>query len=111
MDITPSEGSLHLCSSFCQVFGKAEQIETIDHPIAWYTTLSSHFDTPLSEINLRGGMSIGIDAEHASEVQCALMPTPVQVQTPWVGIDLNCHAMFYTCRQDLFDINVVSGAS
>ena len=64
-------------SSFCQVLGKAEQIETIDNSITWYTTLSNHFDTLVSEINLGGGMSFGIDTNQAPELQCALMPSPV----------------------------------
>src|SRR5690348_8521003 len=53
-------------------------------------------------------MGIGIDAEHAPEFQRCLMPPPIEIQTPRVGIDLNSHSILSTRGKDPLDIHFVS---
>jgi hypothetical protein len=53
-------------------------------------------------------MCVGVDAENAAELQTALVPSPVQVQSPGIGIDFNGHPMLGAGSQNRIDIDVVS---
>ena len=56
-------------------------------------------------------MRIGVNAHHAAELEGPLMPTPIQIQTPWVCVDFNCNAVLGARLKDLFDVNVVTRPS
>jgi hypothetical protein len=47
----------------------------------------------MGQVDFRSGMGIGIDAHHAAEVEGALVPAPVKVKTPGIGIDLDGDAV------------------
>jgi hypothetical protein len=53
-------------------------------------------------------MRIGVDAENASKLQTALVPPPVQVQSPRIGIDFHSDAMLGTGSENRIDIDVVA---
>ena len=53
-------------------------------------------------------MVIGIDAHNAAEVERQLMPTPVEVEPPGIGIDFDCHAMPGAGPQDLCNVNLAA---
>src|SRR5204862_6539479 len=57
------------------------------------------------------GVGIGVDAHHAAKVERMLMPTPVQVQAPWIGVDLHCNAVLGAGPENLLDVNVVARAT
>jgi hypothetical protein len=44
-------------------------------------------------IELANGMSVGVDAEHATELQHRLMPAPVKIKPPRMRVDFDCNAM------------------
>jgi hypothetical protein len=52
-------------------------------------------------------MGIGVDAYHAPEVERLLMPTPVQIQSPRIGINLNCNGVLGAGLKNLPNINIV----
>jgi len=53
-------------------------------------------------------MRIRVDAHHASDFERVAMPTPVQIQTPRIGIDLDCNAMLCACSENFFDVYVIA---
>jgi hypothetical protein len=60
-----------------------------EHPLLRDTTFSSHLYPPMSQINFRSRMSIRIYAHCAAKLQGRLMPAPIEVEAPGVGIDLD----------------------
>jgi hypothetical protein len=62
--------------------------------------------TPPDEVNLGRLVSIGIDAKHAAELKAALIPTPVGIEAPRIGIDLDGSAVPGAGFQDFLDINL-----
>ena len=72
------------------------QIERVQNPVWRYPTFPRHGHAPLGEIDFRGRMRVWIDAEPASEVYSLLVPPPIQIQSPRVGIDLHRNAMLGT---------------
>ena len=75
---------------------KGCQVERVQHTVWGYPAFPRHGDAPLVKIDFRRGMGIGIDAEPASEVDRLLVPPPIQIQSPRVGIDFYGYAMFGT---------------
>jgi hypothetical protein len=59
-------------------------------------------------VELGDRVRVGIDAEHAAEVECGLVPPPIQVEPPRVGIDLNHDVMLGTGTQRLLDVDFVA---
>jgi|SRR3954451_15972224 len=53
-------------------------------------------------------MGIRVDAHHASEFERLPVPTPIEVEAPGIGVDLNCNAVLCTRTKDLFDIYVIA---
>jgi hypothetical protein len=53
-------------------------------------------------------MRVGIDAEEAPELKTALVPSPVQIKAPGIGIDFHGHAMLSAGSQNHIDIDVVA---
>jgi len=53
-------------------------------------------------------MCVWVDAEDAAELQTPLVPSPVQVQSPRIGIDFHGHSMLGAGSQNRIDIDVVS---
>jgi hypothetical protein len=55
-------------------------------------------------------MGIRIDTHHAAEFERLPMPPPVKIQTPRIGIDLDCNAVLCTRTKDFLDIDVITWA-
>jgi len=53
-------------------------------------------------------MCVWVDAENAAERETALVPSPIQIQSPGIGIDFNGHSMLGAGSQNCIDIDVVS---
>src|SRR4051812_44740350 len=53
-------------------------------------------------------MGIRVDAHHASEFERLPVPTPIEVEAPEIGVDLNCNAVLCACSQDFFYVYVVA---
>jgi hypothetical protein len=53
-------------------------------------------------------MGIWIDAESASELQTALMPSLVQIKSPGIGIYFYSDAVLSAGSQDRINIDVIS---
>src|SRR4051794_7374226 len=56
-------------------------------------------------------MRVRIDAHPAAEVERSLMPPPIKIETPGMGVDLNGDVVLCAGAQHLFDVNFVSGAA
>ena len=75
--------------SRAQVSRKLGKAETVQNPLRWHATLARHLDAPMRQIDLTGRMGVGIDAHHATKLEGALMPAPVKVEAPRVGVHFN----------------------
>jgi hypothetical protein len=47
---------------------------------------------------------VRIDAHDASKLKCALMPAPVEIKTPGIGVDLDGDAIFGAGVENSLDI-------
>jgi hypothetical protein len=54
-------------------------------------------------------LRIWIDAESASELEGFLVPPPIEVEPPRIGIDFYHYPVFSTGSEDPLDINVIAG--
>ena len=54
-------------------------------------------------------MGVGVDAHHAAEVERALMPAPIQIEPPRIGVDLDGDAVLGTGGENFFHIDLVAG--
>jgi hypothetical protein len=64
----------------------------------------------MHEADLACGMRVRIDAHHAAEVERRLVPAPIKIETPRIGIDLDCNAMSSAGREHTRDVDIVSGS-
>jgi hypothetical protein len=62
-------------SAVREPLGKAAQVQRVQYAIPAYAPLARHRHAPTHEVELGDGMSVGIDAEHAAQLQTALMPS------------------------------------
>src|ERR1044071_10418037 len=56
-------------------------------------------------------MSIGIDAEAATQFQSAAQPPPIEVEPPRIAVDLNGNPVLGAGDQNALDINLVTGTA
>jgi hypothetical protein len=56
-------------------------------------------------------MRVGIDAEPAPEVNRPLVPSPVQIQSPRVGVDFYGNPMLGTGSKDAFNVDIITWPS
>ena len=56
-------------------------------------------------------MGVGIDAHHAAELKGALVPPPIKVEPPRVGVDFDSYAVSPASGKDALDIDFISGAA
>jgi hypothetical protein len=89
------------------MFRKASQVQAVQNASFGDPTLARRFHAPMGQIDFQSGMGVGIDAHHAAEVEGALVPTPVKVKTPGIGIDLDGDAVLRASSKTLFDVDVV----
>ena len=56
-------------------------------------------------------MCVGIDAEHASEINGLLVPPPIQIQPPGIGINLYCYAVLCAGGENTLNVDIIPGPS
>src|ERR1700730_1669993 len=54
-------------------------------------------------------MCVGIDAHHAATFKLALVPAPIQIQSPWIGIDFNGDAARRAGSKNFLNVDLVTG--
>ena len=79
------------------------QRHRVQDPVGRDTALAGHLDAPMHVVELRNRVRVRIDAQHAAELKRRLMPAPIQVETPWVGVDLHDDIMLCACPKHLLD--------
>src|SRR4051812_16549618 len=87
-----------------QPAGETGKIQHVEHAAGRNATLARHLNAPVSEIDFGGRVGVRIDAHHAAQFERAAVPTPVEIKTPRVRIDLDRDAMLGACSKDLFDV-------
>ena len=85
------------------------QAHRVQHFFLGDATFARDRDAPLDEIKLGDGMSIGIDAQEATELKSFAMPAPVELETPRIGVDFNSNPVFRTSFEHRFDVDFVTG--
>jgi hypothetical protein len=93
-----------------EVSSETRKIERIQDSFRGHTALTSHSHTPLCELDLRCRMGIGIDAKYAPDVQRPLMPSPIEIEPPWVGIYLYSHFVLRAGNENPVDIEIIARA-
>jgi hypothetical protein len=61
-------------------------------------------------IDLNGRMCVGIDAHHAATFKPALVPAPIQIEPPWIGIDFNGDAARRAGSKNFLNVDLVAAA-
>src|SRR3712207_9475357 len=51
----------------------------IQHPLSRHPTLPGHHHAPPRQVELVGGMGVGVDAHHAPEFESTSVPAPVEI--------------------------------
>jgi hypothetical protein len=69
-----------------QDFGQRHRIQ---NAVRGNTAFASHFDSPVHMVELQNRVRVRIDAHQAAKAQGRLMPSPIQVEPPGMGIDLD----------------------
>src|SRR6185437_2805550 len=87
------------------------EVESVENALFGYATLAGHEDAPLDIVYFFGRMGIRVDAEQAAQLQGALAPAPVHVETPRVSVDFDGDAMLCASAQDALHIDLVAGPS
>lgn len=77
-------------------------------PVGRHAALPGHLDAPMHVIELGNRMCIRTDAHHAAEFERRLVPAPIEVETPWMGVDLDGDVMLGACAQHFLDVNFVA---
>src|SRR6478609_7776713 len=80
----------------------------VQDPVGGNTALPSHLDAPVHVVELGDRVGVGIDAQHTAEVECGLVPAPIQVEAPRVGVDLDHDIVLGTGAQHLLDIDFIA---
>ena len=80
----------------------------IQDPVGRDTALAGHLDTPVHVVELGDRVRVRIDAQHATEFERGLVPAPVQVEPPWVGVDLYGDVMLGAGPQHLLEVDFVA---
>ena len=83
--------------------------QAIEHPIGGHAAFARHLNAPMGQVEFPSRMGVGVDAHHAAEVERALMPAPIQIEPPRIGVDLDGDAVLGTDGENFFHIDLVAG--
>src|SRR3954471_4721350 len=72
------------------------------------TALARHRDAPVHVVELGDRVRVRIDAEHAAELKGGLVPAPIQIEPPWMSVDLDNDLMLGTGTQHFLDVDFVA---
>ena len=53
-------------------------------------------------------MCVWVDAHHTPELKGASVPAPIEIEAPWIGIDLHRDAVLGARFEDSFDIDFIA---
>ena len=84
---------------------KLRERHGVQHTVGRHAAFPSHFDSPMHVVELPNRVGIRVDADDTSIIEGLLVPAPVKVQTPWMGVDLNGYPMHRTCFQNIDLVN------
>jgi hypothetical protein len=73
--------------AFPQVQHQLWKRETVKHAVRGHTALPRHLNAPVRQVDLVRRMRIRVDAHDAPEFKRTFVPTPVEIEPPWIGID------------------------
>ena len=62
----------------------------------------------MREVDFARGMSVWIDAHQASKPQCSLVPAPIEIEPPGIGVNFNRNAILSAGREHTLNIEFVS---
>ena len=79
--------------ALAQMVHELRKCETVQHALRRHPALPRHLDSQVRQVDFAGRVCIRFDAHHAPKLQRALMPAPIKVKTPGIGVDLHGHAM------------------
>ena len=96
--------ALKMTKQFCERHG-------IKDAVRRHAAFAGHFDTPVHVVELPDGVGVGINAEDAAVIQSLLMPAPVEIEPPRMGIDFNRNAVLSAGSQNLVDVDLISRAA
>lgn len=86
-------------------FGQAHRVQD---SLSWHAALAGHLDTPMHVIEFGYGVSVRVDAHQATEIEGGLVPAPIEIEPPGMGIDLYGHAAFRAGAQQFLDIDFIA---
>jgi hypothetical protein len=81
------------------------QRHRVQDPIHWHAALSRHLDTPVHVVELGDRVGVRIDAHHAAELDGRLVPAPIQIEPPWVGVNLDDDVMLGARVKDILGVD------
>jgi len=94
-------------AAFSEIGANLSERERVENTISRHTALVCHLDALVGHIKLAYRMGVRVDAHHAAEIERDLMPSPVQIEPPGVGIDFN--GLVGAGSEDRLDVDVVAG--
>jgi hypothetical protein len=68
-----------------------------------------HSQAPTHEVDINPDAHSIAEAEHATKLQAALVPSPVEIESPRVGVDLNSDAVICARLENFLDIDLIAG--
>jgi hypothetical protein len=68
-----------------------------------------HSQAPTHEVDINPDAHSIAEAEHATKLQAALVPSPVEIESPRVGVDLNGDAVIRARLENFLDIDLIAG--
>src|SRR4051812_38414368 len=83
----------------------------VQYPVGRNGAFPGHLHSPMHVIEFADRVRIRIDAENAPILERLFVQPPIEVKSPWMGINLNRNAMFCADLQDPFYVDVVTRAS
>src|SRR3954469_19787471 len=87
------------------------KMHRVEDAVGGDTTLARHRDAPLHVVELGDRVRVRIDAEHAAELKGGLVPAPIQIEPPWMSVDLDNDVVFGAGTQHFLDIDFVAWPS
>src|SRR4051812_34178157 len=92
-----------LAQMLCQL----RQCHAVEYPFGRHATFTGHLNPPVSKVEFTGGVSVRIDAHKAAKFERSLVPPPVEIKPPRMGVDLDRDAMAGARFQHFLNIDVV----
>ena len=80
----------------------------VEDTVGGDAALTRHRDAPAHVVELGDRVRVRIDAEHAAELKGGLVPAPIQIEPPWMSVDLDNDVMLGAGTQHFVDVDFVA---